>query len=153
MTFLFWFFRKMLGPPPYGDSWRCPKCDPNSDYCMSRRSSSKTDPTRGGKPGRKKAWACLSVRPPKSNLAIKFRCHRCSWWGDEFDLLKLLRPSLSYDARLMVMQRFYEEYMAECPTTPRMGEGSKPSPKPKAAKTDGSPKRGLGRRARCRSGG
>src|SRR5262245_17301762 len=74
-TFLIYVTEALFGPPCYGSSWKCPFCDPGGDS----------------------KWASFSVRPPRkkgdgTEYPIKWRCHRCRRWGDEYDLLRLLYP-------------------------------------------------------------
>src|SRR5438552_1089868 len=87
MTFLEFVCRKLLGPPVSGSCWRCPYCDSNG--------------------------ASFSVRPPKGDLPIKFKCHRCGEWGDEFDLMKLFHPVWGFSLRhlqLADLRRQYESH-------------------------------------------
>jgi len=69
MTFLEFVMKRLHGPPP----WSCPFCD-------SRRGS-------------------FSIRPPKDDYPIKFKCFRCGEWGDEYDLMKLFYPEDDYPRR------------------------------------------------------
>jgi hypothetical protein len=62
-SFLHWLAVQVLGQPRWGAAWNCPFCD------------------KGGE----MEWACFSVRPPKVKLPIKWACHRCHRWGDEYD--------------------------------------------------------------------
>src|SRR5437016_5020401 len=73
MTFLEYVAMRLMGRPVYSSCWPCP-------YCDSTRAS-------------------LSVRPPKAGYPIKFKCFRCSAWGDEFDLIQHFYPTEHYGLR------------------------------------------------------
>jgi hypothetical protein len=87
MTFLRFVCCELLGPPVYGSCWHCPKCDPAAES----------------------DWVSFSVRPPKKYHAIKFKCHRCHWWGDARDLLDHFFPDDPQQRRIMLadLERLY----------------------------------------------
>lgn len=66
MTLLEFVCDRLMGPPVCGSCWRCPYCDSSG--------------------------ASFSVRPPKGDFPIKFKCFRCDRWGDELDLLEHFYP-------------------------------------------------------------
>ena len=96
-SFLEYACRKWLGPPAKtsGDVcyWKCPFHDPD-------------------------AHPSFHVMPPHEDYAVKFKCHPCDAWGDEFDLLKQLRPQLNFDGRLRVVRDLEDEYEALCNANP-----------------------------------
>src|SRR6266852_4708572 len=87
MNFLDFVVHELWGPPRYGeDNWHCPFCDPM-----------------------KEEWVSFTVLPPKDNLPIKFRCHRCQRWGDEFDLVKFFYK-VNYESSKLVVAELLERY-------------------------------------------
>ena len=66
MPLLEFVCKRLMGPPVCGSCWRCPFCDSSG--------------------------SSFSVRPPKGDYAIKFKCFRCDRWGDELDLLEHFYP-------------------------------------------------------------
>jgi hypothetical protein len=99
-TFLAFVWHEEFGS--VGSS-HCPKCDPDAS----------------------KEWKSISIRPPLGNFPIKFRCHRCGWWGDEHDVLRHVYPG---DAnkdirrlRLAELKRMYLRDYGHHPRTP-LGE-------------------------------
>ncbi len=87
MTFLEFVYRKYLGPPASGICYRCP-------YCAHPSPS-------------------VTINPPKEGMAVKFRCHRCKSFGDEFDVLKLAGVRDYGDRRLQVaeLRKEYESLL------------------------------------------
>lgn len=86
-TFLEYVCRKLLGPPSYsrGDGeahWPCPRCYDDS-------------------------W---HTRPTHPHYADKFSCYRCTWWGDEHDLLRHFHPGWDYPTRQANLARWRQEY-------------------------------------------
>jgi hypothetical protein len=82
MTFLEFVLYRYVGAPR-GNYWTCPWCEhPNPS---------------------------LVVNEPLEDHAIKFRCHRCQKWGDEFDVLEWfgVRP---FDARRTVLNQLRREW-------------------------------------------
>jgi len=93
-SFLHWLGGELLGPPAYGSHWFCPRCE-------------------GPTPS-------LSVRPPLDDLPVKFKCHRCNWWGDEHDLLKLVDGITDYGERLERLRVLRARYESQiCPAGSR----------------------------------
>jgi hypothetical protein len=89
-TFLEYLCLGLLGPPVYHGQqrhWHCPFCDPR----------------------RQSAWMSFTVRPPKRDYPIKYRCHRCSAWGDEFDLVKKVYRC-HYEAAKLIVRDLLESY-------------------------------------------
>ena len=84
MTFLEFVAERLMGPPVSGSNWHCP-------FCASRRTS-------------------LSVRPPLDGYAIKFKCHRCAMWGDEFDLVKEFYPGEDYPRRRVRLDQWRKDW-------------------------------------------
>jgi hypothetical protein len=97
MTFLHFFCCETLGPPRYGSSWPCPFCDPDHES----------------------EWASFSVRPPYGNYPIKWKCHRCHRWGDEWDLLRLLYPK-DPTTRSLVLAEVKRLYLRDVVRLPRL---------------------------------
>jgi hypothetical protein len=96
-SFLEYLVHELMGPPAVGRAgWHCPRCDRHED----------------------KEWASFTVLPPKGKLPIKFRCHRCGWWGDEHDLMKHFNPRLNYpmcvSALIPVRDRYRRDYPNNC---------------------------------------
>ena len=85
MTFLEFVYRKLLGPPAAGVCYRCPDCDHKTPS--------------------------VTINPPKAGHAVKFRCHRCGAFGDEFDVLKLVGVR-HYGDRIARIQELRAEYDA-----------------------------------------
>jgi hypothetical protein len=100
VTFLEFVCGKVLGPPS-GSTYICP-------YCQRRR---------------------LSVRPPRANLPIKWACHRCQRWGDEFDLFKDVLGLRDYSDRLDKREELHLAYLRDEPTgfSPRGGGDTQPA--------------------------
>lgn len=101
MTFLEFVCRDLMGPPVVGKCWRCPFCD-------------------SPKPS-------FSVRPPKGDLPIKFKCHRCQEWGDQLDFMRLFYPEVSAPQRYRMLRELKREYDRSCqpgPDARRGREGS-----------------------------
>jgi hypothetical protein len=44
----------------------------------------------------------FTVRPPKMDYPIKYRCHRCGAWGDQYDLIKKVYRCYYEEAKLIV---------------------------------------------------
>jgi hypothetical protein len=84
MTFLHWLCTKLMGKAVSGSSWHCPVC---------------------GSPR-----ASFSVRPPLPDKPVKYKCWRCSAWGDEYDLLKVFYPELNYPGRCRRLDELRAEY-------------------------------------------
>jgi hypothetical protein len=82
-TFLEFVWQRYLGPPACGVCYRCPHCD---------------HPTPS-----------VTINPPKAGKAIKWRCHRCGTFGDEFDVLKLFGIR-DYNDRLTLVAKLRKEY-------------------------------------------
>jgi hypothetical protein len=87
MTFLQFVCEKLMGPPLRGGMWLCP-------FHEDKNPS-------------------LSVRPPKDNHPIKFKCWSCGAWGDEHDLLKLFYPNEDYPKRLARLGSWRWDYEEE----------------------------------------
>ena len=83
MTFLEFVYRKFLGSPKSGNSYRCPYC-------------------KHGTPS-------LTINPPLAGKAVKYRCHRCQMFGDEFDVLKLVGVH-NYSDRIAQVAELRAEY-------------------------------------------
>jgi hypothetical protein len=95
ITFLEFCFRRLVGPPASSRKYfRCP-------WCVHRNPS-------------------VVINEPLGNNAIKFRCHRCLTWGDEFDLVWQFHPTSRYGQRLTIvldLRAEYEKWVAEgCPS-------------------------------------
>jgi hypothetical protein len=87
MTFLEYVCFKLLGPPTHshnnGEStWPCPRC---------------------GHPR-------FHTLPAVAGYRDRFRCWRCPFRGDEYDLLKHLRPRENFDQRKARLAALREEY-------------------------------------------
>lgn len=101
MTFLEFACHEELGPPAHGASWHCPCCDPGQD----------------------EEWVSFSVRPPKASYPIKFKCHRCQWWGDEHDLLLVLYPGEeNRDVRRLRLAELKRMYLRDHRPRPPLGD-------------------------------
>lgn len=86
MTLLEFVCHKLLGKPEAGSCWRCPYCDSSGPS--------------------------FSVRPPKPGKPVKFKCHRCLVWGDEFDLLRHFYADEGYSLRRLRLQDLRAEWEA-----------------------------------------
>jgi hypothetical protein len=82
MTFLEFVATKLMGPRP----WLCP-------FHNERHSS-------------------FSIRPPKGDYPIKYKCFACGAWGDEFDLVRHFYPKDDYNRRLDRVRFLKLEYEA-----------------------------------------
>jgi hypothetical protein len=98
-SFLWVVCHELLGPPAVGQScWYCPYCNDTAEN---------------------PEWASFSVRPARRNpntgrpYPIKFKCHRCKAWGDEYDVIGLLYEGMSYQARQVEIARLQEYYRRE----------------------------------------
>jgi hypothetical protein len=101
-SFLEYVCRELLDNPVHGASWFCPLCDPNGELVAA-----------DGTP-----WPSFSVRPPLENYPIRWRCHRCNRWGDEYDLVKRIYPSLSYKSAELMLVPILERFRRDHPASP-----------------------------------
>jgi hypothetical protein len=90
MTFLVFVCERLMGKAYSGTCWRCPFCESNH--------------------------GCFSVRPPKGDYPIKYKCFRCGEWGDEFDLIKHSHPDDDYRTNVKRWRRLLNEYEAAHPS-------------------------------------
>lgn len=100
MTFLEFVCRRLIGRPSGSSlcrAWRCPSC-------------------QDGK-------RTLTVRPPKGNYRIRFKCHKCQWWGDEADMMRHFHPTENYPQHRARLDLWHEEYQrdVEAGTLPDAG--------------------------------
>jgi hypothetical protein len=74
----------------------------------------------------------LTVRPPKGTYRIRFGCHKCQWWGDEFDMMRWEYGHDRYPqlkARMDEWRLEYGQEVAEAQTTIPPGDsGFEPEP-------------------------
>lgn len=100
-SFLEFCFHRLLGKPVSGSCWNCPVCDSSG--------------------------ASLSVRPPKEEYKVRFKCFRCDWWGDEFDLLREFYKGDDYPRLRIRVEQWRADYEAELanPSNPS-GDGEIP---------------------------
>lgn len=90
ITFLEFVCEHLMGPPLHGRSWRCPFHSPDNH-------------------------PSFSVRPPKQRPdggwhPIKFRCHACGTWGDEWDLILNFYQDEQRHQHLKRLRAFQSQY-------------------------------------------
>jgi hypothetical protein len=135
-VFLEFVCNELLGPPEYGRRWRCPACKPEGGS-GTRGIHDGRRPTRRD---HKKPWACFTVLPPKKkpggkgSYPIRWYCHRCKRLGDEYDLLRILDPDMSYTKRIAEVLRLDALWKLGESVASALGEEAKPkrkAPRPK----------------------
>jgi hypothetical protein len=87
VTFLHFLVERHLGRPSAGGLWHCPFHDD-------------TNPS-------------FSVRPPKGDHKIRYKCWGCGAWGDEDDFLKRYLGVKDYEERLHLLEQLRQEYEAQ----------------------------------------
>jgi hypothetical protein len=111
---------ELLGPPDSGSCWYCPLCQAGARQRKSRQ-------TRDHIRRRAEVKAALSCLPPLPGYKVKFKCHKCDWFGDQLDLVEYVHNDWSRKEACEFLKAKWEEYyrlIADGGTT--LGEADKP---------------------------